>query len=409
MAESLENQINELSKFAFNEAMVVEIEKKIKTLKIEKENLNNENLQITSKINSLNLKNQDNEAIKKKLAHLEICPTCLQDVDPVYKSNVINKMDSDTSENRRQIEELNLSKNDVIKKISNLNDSLLLEERKLHDISILRVKVQDSEEKKKRLADLKKMNESIQKDIEILKNHLEILSETYFEMGKFNNLFEVKQKEFENALKKERTAEMKVVELKKEIEVFLIRIEEMKERIKKIEGIKKKLDYISALESWLSKEMSYLVSTIEKNIMIKLKHEFSEFFSKWFSMLVPDNFDVRLDDDFTPLVEYQDYELDYSYLSGGERTAIALAYRLSLNQVINSMLSRIKTRGLVILDEPTDGFSEQQLDKMRDVLRQLETEQLIIVSHEQKIESFVENVIKFKKERGISKLASRQE
>jgi exonuclease SbcC len=56
----------------------------------------------------------------------------------------------------------------------------------------------------------------------------------------------------------------------------------------------------------------------------------------------------------------------------------------------------------VILDEPTDGFSDQQLDKMRQVLEQLNFEQLIIVSHEQKIENFVENVIKFRKENGVS-------
>ena len=139
--------------------------------------------------------------------------------------------------------------------------------------------------------------------------------------------------------------------------------------------------------------------------MAKLKNEFSSLFSEWFSTLVPDDFDTRLDDQFTPLIEQRDYELDYNYLSGGERTAVALAYRLALNQVINSILSKIKTKGLVILDEPTDGFSDQQLDKMRGVLEQLNTPQLIIVSHEQKIEGFVENVIKLTKEEGISKKA----
>jgi DNA repair exonuclease SbcCD ATPase subunit len=43
---------------------------------------------------------------------------------------------------------------------------------------------------------------------------------------------------------------------------------------------------------------------------------------------------------------------------------------------------------------------------MRDVLRQLDIGQLIIVSHEQKIESFVENVIRFDKEHGVSKKTS---
>ena len=140
--------------------------------------------------------------------------------------------------------------------------------------------------------------------------------------------------------------------------------------------------------------------------MIKLKSDFSNLFSEWFSMLVTDNFNVRLDDDFTPIIEQQDYEIDYAYLSGGERTAIALAYRLSLNQVINSLLSKIKTKDLVILDEPTDGFSEQQLDKMREVLDELNVGQLIIVSHEQKIEGFVDKVIRFRKEKGISEVGS---
>jgi exonuclease SbcC len=107
------------------------------------------------------------------------------------------------------------------------------------------------------------------------------------------------------------------------------------------------------------------------------------------------------------VIEQQDYELDYSFLSGGERTAVALAYRLSLNQVINSLLSKIKTRNLVILDEPTDGFSAQQLDKMRDVLNQLNVEQLILVSHEQKIESFVDNIIRFVKEGGVTRIESK--
>jgi len=70
--------------------------------------------------------------------------------------------------------------------------------------------------------------------------------------------------------------------------------------------------------------------------MLTLKDEFSRLFSKWFSMLVSETLTAKLDDSFSPIIEQQDYELDYAFLSGGERTAIALAYRLSLNQVINS-------------------------------------------------------------------------
>jgi DNA repair exonuclease SbcCD ATPase subunit len=39
---------------------------------------------------------------------------------------------------------------------------------------------------------------------------------------------------------------------------------------------------------------------------------------------------------------------------------------------------------------------------MRNVLEELNAKQMIIVSHEQKIEGFVDKVIKFKKTNGIS-------
>ena len=128
-----------------------------------------------------------------------------------------------------------------------------------------------------------------------------------------------------------------------------------------------KIEKIRELEYWISEKFLTLILYTEKQVMITLKEEFSKLFSKWFAMLVSDSLNAKLDDDFSPVIEHQDYELDYSFLSGGERTAIALAYRLSLNQVINSLLSNIKTRNLVILDEPTDGFSSTQLDKMKEV------------------------------------------
>lgn len=140
--------------------------------------------------------------------------------------------------------------------------------------------------------------------------------------------------------------------------------------------------------------------------MTTLRKRFTEIFNKWFSMLTTDSFNVYLDENFTPIIVQGEFELDYSYLSGGERTAVALAYRLALNQIINSILSKINTQDLVILDEPTDGFSENQLDKVRDILQELNIKQLIIVSHEQKIESFVDNIIKVSKSDGHSQITT---
>ena len=45
------------------------------------------------------------------------------------------------------------------------------------------------------------------------------------------------------------------------------------------------------------------------------------------------------------------------------------------------------------------------LDKMRDVLGQLNVQQLILVSHEPKIEGFVDNIIRVRKEFGVTKIS----
>ena len=115
-------------------------------------------------------------------------------------------------------------------------------------------------------------------------------------------------------------------------------------------------------------------------------------------MLIEDELlQVSLQEDFSLRVEQNGYETELDHLSGGEKTAVALAYRLALNRVINDMVSTINTKHLIILDEPTDGFSSEQLDKMREVLDQLNMEQIILVSHETKIEGFVDHMIRMNK------------
>ncbi len=150
-----------------------------------------------------------------------------------------------------------------------------------------------------------------------------------------------------------------------------------------------------------------LTITIEKNMMASIYTLFNRLFQEWFALLIDDeNVHARLDDTFTPIIEQNGYEVGFAHLSGGEKTSAALAYRLALNRVINDVVSEIKTKDLLILDEPTDGFSSEQLDKVRDVLERLRLKQIIIVSHEQKVESFVENVIRISKE-GHRSLVSR--
>jgi DNA repair protein SbcC/Rad50 len=400
--EQIKSQIQELQDLQFDEAKISAIEQEISLKKQEKQKLSEQNVEINSQMSSLILKIEDNETLKKKLSNLEICPTCLQNVEAIYRANVLNKIHNDNSQANNKVEEIKQEKLTISKTISELDLKISSLQKEMTDLKILKMRLKEVQEKQKQISEIEKSNTMLEEDTKLLNQHADDLNTTIFDLKKFENVFELKQKELDEALRQEKLTEIKLAELKKEIEVFSRQINELKESIQKTEKIREHLIYINELENWLSKKFTTLIAFIEKNVMIKLKGEFSSLFADWFYTLVSDSFNVKLGDDFTPIIEQQDYEIDYAYLSGGERTAVALAYRLALNQVINSLLSEIKTRDLVILDEPTDGFSEQQLDKMREVLDQLNVAQLIIVSHEQKIEGFVENVIKFKKTNGIS-------
>lgn len=161
---------------------------------------------------------------------------------------------------------------------------------------------------------------------------------------------------------------------------------------------KQKLLESEKTADWIETFFLNLVSVMEKHVLLNIHREFNEFFREWFNMLIEDQaMEARLDSDFTPSILQDGYEVDICDLSGGEKTACALAYRLALNRVINDLVSGIKTRDIIMLDEPTDGFSSEQLDRVREVLEKLRVKQTIIVSHESKIESFVENIIRVAK------------
>lgn len=402
--ERLKQQIEEINKIPSNELDTMLLEKqKIDTQEII-DDANKQYFELLSQINSLNIKKSEAETLKSSISRLHLCPTCLQNVDDSYKANIINKLDTDISESKKNVLKLSEDKEAANKKIVQERKNLQELEKRISELKLLKVKLESVREKQLELENIQKKKTTIEKDLIMLEKHVESLKEMVFEFSKYDTIFQKKKQELDQALKQEKQSEIQLAGTRKEIEMTRREIAEIEQEIVKKEETKKRLVYISELEDWLSSKFSNLISFTERNVMLKLKEEFSKLFNEWFNILVPDIFSVRLDDDFTPLIEQQDYELDYSFLSGGERTAIALAYRLALNQTINSLLSKIKTKDIVILDEPTDGFSEQQLDKMRDVLAQLKVKQLILVSHEAKIESFVSSVIKFKKEAGLTRI-----
>ncbi len=166
---------------------------------------------------------------------------------------------------------------------------------------------------------------------------------------------------------------------------------------------REKLDKLSALHQWTSEFFTSLLSVMEKHVMAKVYHDFNTLFQTWFGMLIHDQvLQARLDEAFTPVLQQNGYDTLIDNLSGGEKTACALAYRLALHKVVTSLHSTIQTKDVLILDEPTDGFSADQLERMREVLENVRAKQVILVSHEAMIESAADHVLRVAKDEHIS-------
>jgi DNA repair protein SbcC/Rad50 len=346
-------------------------------------------------------KKQEMCELEKRIHDLIECPYCKQQVSLDHKARILE-------EAKKNIE--NCDKN--IQILKQERDKLEKESQELKNkIEQVRNKERESETIKLKLAwiaDQKKVRDNLFQELRnfvekqfSLEDKLKILEQDFSNFQELEASYETESKILETKSQQERELAIKKAQHEKQIQYYNSRISELQEEIKIKEAIALETSYLKKLNEWLSEHLTELISAIEKNVMLAINLEFNKMFEKWFSMLT-ENLNARINEDFTPIIEQQGFEIEYDALSGGERTAAALAYRLALNQIINNLMSKLTTRGLLILDEPTDGFSSEQLEKMRNILDELKTEQLILVSHESKIENFVQHVIKFEKKDGKS-------
>ena len=191
--------------------------------------------------------------------------------------------------------------------------------------------------------------------------------------------------------------------------------QEMKNEKEKISIKEKKITESQKLEKerakfleyfeWLTEFFIPITSQIEKQVLLSILQSFNETYHRWYSILVEDpTKESKIDEDFTPIINQDGYDQEVGFLSGGEKTSIALAYRLTLNSLIRKETDSLKSN-LLILDEPTDGFSKNQLGKIRELLDELKSEQIVLVSHEKELETYVDNIFQISKENGISKIS----
>jgi len=403
--KKLEKQIEDIKKDTeskkLDELGIIQI--KINDKEKEIEEADNSHKSIIKKIRELEVKIEHCNDTIKKMQALEICPLCEQKVDETHKHDITSRENKKFEEFINQIkkskdEEIMLEQIRI--KLKKDIDHLIKEQTYCN---ILKIKFENLDEKLLEKEEKSSLKEKIREKIGMLNVKMHELNQKIQKYSDIEQQYKTIKKELDELSQQERflEAEKRGYETEKEaIKRFVVNTEK---EINEKEKAKIKLDYISQLVNWIDEFFVNLMSTMEKHVMVNIHSQFNELFKVWFDIIMEDEtINVRVDEEFTPIIGQNGYETYIDNLSGGEKTSVALSYRLALNKVINDITAEIKTRDIIILDEPTDGFSSEQLDKVRDVLQQLNMKQIIIVSHESKIESFVENVIRIQKQEHVS-------
>lgn len=327
----------------------------------------------------------------------KVCPTCDRPADPKEFEEKIRLK----KEEKQKTQEEFTSSEAEIRRLEGLRDSLQGFNEAKSQLRILRERIQENQGRTERNRDKaqKLKNEVRQQEERLLKAQLEI--EEFTRVSTETQEFSKKLNEAESEL---RETEKRISGIAATRLSLQKQVEELEKEIEEKQHGREASERLKEYRMWLEEFFMPTLEAIEKHVMLNINQEFNQNYQKWWSMLVEDpSKESRIDEEFTPLVEQDGYEQDYNYLSGGEKTSLALAYRLSLNTIVQKVSTGMKSN-LLILDEPTDGFSKEQLFKIREILDELKSPQVVMVSHEKELESFADQVVKIEKKDGISRI-----
>ena len=388
--------------------IITELAKELKTVSVDKEKLQKvkdslvqveeKKAILQQKFGSITAGRTQSQELIANIDKLTICPTCKQEVDANHKAHIIedeNKKMQQLQEREVKLKGIQVELLAKETKIKSLQEQLTKQQQEfmLYEQELARRKLQQEKQSK------------LQEQYNTLQEKQTKLEEELAKVPKPQEKKEQGKEKlvYEEAQRLEREAELQAQQTKTRLDVATKTLTQLATTIKEKEQIKQSITNLSTIRNWVQELFVPLTRTIEKRVLLKIYNEFNSYFVQWFDQLVADDhLQVRLDEDFAPLVMQNGYDTTIANLSGGEKTAVALSYRLALNKVLNDYFSMLNTKGLLILDEPTDGFSAEQLDKLREVLIDLGVEQLILVSHEQRIESLAEHIIRVEKHQQVS-------
>lgn len=308
------------------------------------------------------------------------CPTCKQIINEKHKEELLEKLKNKRLELDKELEkkkQIALLEDELklLKEMEEFNNKLSYQSKLFTDLNnkLKSIKLVDASVKEKELNNLKKDYEKlIDKDKELY--------------SKKNSINEVL-----NYLSKE------LKDLKKEYESKSESINKYEEEVKD----KNIIDYLSKFLNNLRGYVKDVRSVIRQKFLSDFRYEFQKKFEEIRDQ--EEEYSVELGFDYEPTAyTTKGEEVPVNHLSGGEKTSVALAYRLALSNLAASM-SNVSPAELLILDEPTTGFDAEDIKSLPEALKNITSiPQIVIVTHEPLLKEIADNNVEIRKERNES-------
>ncbi|MGQ9566168.1 MAG: hypothetical protein ACUVT5_06455 [Candidatus Bathyarchaeales archaeon] len=331
------------------------------------------------------------------------CPLCLQNLPEEYKKDLIEHIKTDNAERGKQLTILQRNAEELQKTRSLINlvltdlQSLVprigdLEKRIFEERSALHEMLAELDQKRRQTdamrSDLNRIREEVARfDVSQLEEARSAEREAFLKISEVKRHFAVGEQEKNRILA--------------QLENFKSRLDRAQEKIERLQKVNRLLgvtddvrDAYRSIQPRLRGEFVRVLGLVVQHVLDDLMGEGSLL-------------SVTVDESYTPLVSGEEgFKRDISFLSGGERTLVAFAYRLGLGELI--MQSRTG-HGLymLFLDEPTEslGREDGSVDRLAEAIGRLKViEQIIAVTHSDAFAEKAEHVVRLVKETGESRV-----
>lgn len=322
------------------------------------------------------------------------CPTCHRTIEEEDQEEFQNRLDElrqDLESLEEQIGEVDEGIDQLETLRSELSDYLEKQERIREIDEELRSIQGERTEKLDALQEAQAEVESQASELTTKEALAEESQDLYDELDEIETQIEEEQGNMEDLRENHGKLEEREANLMSDVEELEGKIEEKEAAEAQAESYLEVVRYLK----------EYFIPTVQRieQVMLQAIHdEFDRHFQRFFEMTIGDTeLSAYIDESFSPVITEDGYEVPFDDLSGGEKTSLALAYRLALNLTVKKLSELDKT--LLILDEPTDGFSREQVLNLCEVLDTVGCDQTILVSHEEEVKGFADHAY------GVEKIA----